>query len=446
MTSPNIVVSAKDARKIAMGAFVGTALEWYDYFLFGTAAAIVFNRLYFTDLNPTAALLASFATFGVGFVSRPIGALIFGAIGDRIGRRPALITTIVLIGISTGLIGVLPTFVSIGVAAPIMLAILRLVQGFAVGGEWGGATTMAVEHSPVETRGRYAALVQLGSPVGTILSSAAIALVLLLPPESFDAWGWRLPFLAAFPLLGVALWMRRQMEESPVFLEIEASAEKKPRVPALAVFRRAPGRLLAGIAACMLGVGGFYVMTTLIIAYATTTLGVPREQVVNATLIAAFGQFIALLICGRLVDRFGAPRMTIAGAIITALVAFPVFWLVDTANPVLITLAICLGTMSIDIVYASTGKLLSEMFQPELRYTGVSVSFQFAGAVGGFVPMITTALLAANGNQTWIAAVILIAICAFTAVGGFFGSRMRVQDRVVSAEHAPTAARVDAAS
>lgn len=433
-----IVVSVQDSRKIAISAFVGTALEWYDYFLFGTAAAIVFNRLYFTTLDPAAALLASFATFGVGFASRPIGALIFGAIGDRIGRRPALIATIVLIGVSTGLIGVLPDYISIGIAAPIMLAVLRLLQGFAVGGEWGGATTMAIEHSPIEKRGRYAAMVQLGSPVGTILSSGAIALVLLMPAESFDAWGWRLPFLAAFPLLLIALWMRRRMEESPVFLALEKEAGTKPRIPALDVFRKAPGRVLAGMAASMLGIGGFYVVTTLIIAYATTTLGVPREQVVNATLIAAFGQFFALLICGRLVERFGAGRMTVVGSIVTGLLAFPVFALVSTGNPVLITLAICLGTMSIDIVYAGTGTLLSEMFRPELRYTGVSVSFQFAGAIGGFMPMIATALLAATGDAYWPAALLLILIALITAIGGVFGRRLRIVDAVVAADPATT--------
>lgn len=435
MTSASpIVVSSQDSRRIAVSAFVGTALEWYDYFLFGTAAAIVFNRLFFITEDPTLALLASFATFGVGFVTRPIGALIFGAIGDRIGRRPALIATIVLIGISTGLIGVLPDFMSIGIAAPIMLAVLRLLQGFAVGGEWGGATTMAIEHSPIEKRGRYAAMVQLGSPVGTILSSGAIALVLMLPAKDFDAWGWRLPFLAAFPLLLVALWMRRRMEESPVFLELEKQEGGKPRMPALEIFRRAPGRVAAGIAASMLGIGGFYIVTTLVISYATTSLGVPRGEVINATLIAAVGQFFALLLCGRLVERFGASRMTVIGSIAVALAAVPVFALVSTGNPVMITLAICLGTMTIDIVYAGTGTLLSEMFRPELRYTGVSVSFQFAGAIGGFMPMIATAMLAASGTAWWPAAALLILIAAINVIGGVVGGRLRIIDDVVDAD------------
>ena len=212
-----IVVSPRDVRRIATAAFVGTALEWYDYFLFGTAAALVFNRLFFTELDPTAAVLASLATFGVGFAARPIGAFLFGVLGDRVGRRPTLILTIVLIGVATGVIGLLPTYADIGILAPAMLVLLRLFQGLAVGGEWGGATTIAIEHAPVHQRARYAALVQVGSPVGTLLSSGAIALVLLFPPAEFDAWAWRLPFLAAFPLLGVALWIRLKVEESPIF-------------------------------------------------------------------------------------------------------------------------------------------------------------------------------------------------------------------------------------
>ncbi|MEV0703549.1 MFS transporter [Saccharopolyspora sp. NPDC050389] len=432
MTTTSVHVSETDARRIAVAAFVGTALEWYDYFLFGTAAALVFNRLYFTTLDPTAALLAAFATFGVGFVARPVGAVIFGAVGDRIGRRPALIMTVTMIGIATGLIGLLPAYASIGIAAPIALAVLRLLQGFAVGGEWGGAVTMAVEHAPIDCRGRFAALPQIGSPVGTLLSSGAIALVLLLPAESFDSWGWRLPFLAAFPLLLVALWMRARMEESPVFLELAAREEQLPKVPALLVFRRSPMRLLAGVAASLLGVAGFYVMTTFMVGYGTTTLGLPREWLVNATLVAALFQIVALLICGRLTERFGAGRMSVIGGIVTAVVAFPVFWLVDSGDPVLIAVAISIGTMAMDIVYAAAGTLLSELFPPEQRYSGVALSFNLAGAIGGFVPFIATALLGVSGNGSWIVALLLVAISLITAVGGLFGGRWRVVDDVVS--------------
>jgi MFS family permease len=428
-----ISVSETDAKRIAVAAFVGTALEWYDYFLFGTAAAIVFNRLYFTTLDPVAALVAAFATFGVGFVSRPLGAVIFGAIGDRYGRRPALLITVVLIGISTGLIGFLPDYAAIGVAAPIMLALLRLLQGLAVGGEWGGAVTMALEHAPINKRGRFAALPQLGSPVGTLLSSGAFSAVLLLPSESFDAWGWRLPFLAAFPLLLVAVYMRRQMEESPIFLELAAQEHKRPKLPVVDLLRRSSGRLLAAIAASLLGVGGFYLLTTFVIGYGTVTLGLPREWLVNGTLIAATFQIFMLLACGRLTERFGAGRMTVIGGITTAVVAFPVFWLVETGNPWLIALAITLGTCAIDIVYAAAGTLLGELFTPETRYTGVSLGFNVAGAISGFLPMLATALMAANGNQVWIAAVLLIIVSLLTAVGGYFGGKLRVVDPTLPA-------------
>ncbi|WP_406726934.1 MFS transporter [Streptomyces sp. GD-15H] len=229
---------SKDAGRVAFASFVGTALEWYDYFLFGTASAIVFNRLYFTTLNPTAATLAAFATFGVGFAARPIGALIFGWLGDRMGRKPALLITVVMIGVATGLIGLLPGYATIGVAAPLLLVLLRLVQGIAVGGEWGGAITLAVEHAPPGKRGWYAALPQVGSPVGTLLSSGAFALVLLLPSESFDSWGWRLPFLMAFPLMGIAVYIRRKVEESPLFDEMLEQNEQA-KVPALDIFRQA---------------------------------------------------------------------------------------------------------------------------------------------------------------------------------------------------------------
>lgn len=427
-------VSARDAARIAGAAFVGTALEWYDYFLFGTAAALVFNRLFFTDLDPTAATLAAFATFGVGFAARPLGAFIFGVVGDRYGRRPALLITIVMIGVATGLIGVLPDFLAIGIAAPIMLAVLRLVQGLAVGGEWGGAVTIAVEHAPIDKRGRFAALVQIGSPVGTLLSSGAFALVLLLPPESFDAWGWRLPFLAAFPLLGIALYIRLKVEESPVFTQL-VEQEERARIPALEVFRRAWGRLLVAIAAAMLGVGGFYMMTTFVVSYGTNTLGVDRGVMVNATLVAAVFQIPMTVFAGRLSEKFGPGRMTLIGAALTAVAAFPLFWLIDTQSPVAIIAAVTIGILLITLAYAVTGALLTELFPAKLRYSGVALGYNLAGAISGFLPLIATAFLVTSGNQSWSAALLLILISAITALGGFLGERLRVRDDVVTAEN-----------
>ncbi|GGR30535.1 MFS transporter [Agromyces mediolanus] len=416
----------RDAARVTRAAFVGTALEWYDYFLFGTAAALVFNRLFFTELDATAATLAAFATFGVGFLARPIGAALFGYLGDRYGRRPALLTTIVAIGVATGLIGVLPTFDAVGIAAPIALAVLRLVQGLAVGGEWGGAMTIAVEHAPKRTRAWYAALVQIGSPVGTLLSSGAFALVLLLPSEEFDAWGWRLPFLAAFPLLLIALYLRMRLEESPVFAELVAQ-EDRAKVPTVEVFRRTGGRLLVAVMCAFLAVGGFYMITTFAISYGTG-IGLDRGLMVNATLIASVAQIFVTVIAGKLAVRWGSAFMVLLGGATTALAAFPIFWLIDQRSPAAVVVAIVLGIVLMTVGYAGTGSALADLFPAALRYSGVSLGYNIAGALSGFMPFLSLAALEAAGNQSWAPALVLVGIAAITALGGAIAGRLRPLD------------------
>jgi MFS family permease len=412
-----VTVTNADARKVALGAFVGTALEWYDFFLFGTAASLVFNRLYFASDDPVVATAGAFASFAVGFAARPLGAVVFGHLGDRIGRRKCLIVTVALIGFVTGAIGLLPTYFDIGVAAPVLLTLLRLLQGVAVGGEWGGAVTLAVEHAPKEHRGRYAAMPQIGSPIGTLLSSGAFLAVSLLPPESFDAWGWRIPFLAAFPLLYIAVWIRRRVEESPLFERL-LREDELARSPVTDVFRMAPLQLLVGAGSTLLGVGGFYLITTFVISYGTANLGMDRSVLLTATLVAAAVEIVVLIAGGRLAERYGPGRVTVAGGLVSALVAFPTFWLIDTRAPAFVIIGVTLAVACLSIAYAVSGALLTDLFPARLRYSGVALSANIASVVSGFVPLIATALLAVSGGRSWSPALLLVVIALITAASG----------------------------
>jgi MFS family permease len=429
-----VTVTDAEARKVAFGAFVGTALEWYDFFLYGTAASLVFNRLFFTSGSAAVATLGAFASFAVGFAARPFGAILFGHLGDRIGRRRCLIITVTMIGLVTGVIGLLPGFATIGVAAPVLLTLLRLLQGIAVGGEWGGAVTLAVEHAPIERRGRYAAMPQIGSPIGTLLSSGAFLAVSALPPASFDAWGWRLPFLAAFPLLYIALFIRRRVGESPLFERLLAEDELASS-PIRDVVLRAFPQLVVGACACFLGVGGFYLATTFVISYGTGTLHLSRTLVLTATLVAAVVEIGVLVVGGRLAERFGPARITVLGGLVSAVVAFPVFWLIDSKGAGAVVLGVTLGVACLSIPYAVSGPLLAELFPAKLRYSGLALSSNTAGIVSGFVPLLATALQAATGGGSWSAAVLLIVIALITTLGGALAPRLSLsRDQVLAGE------------
>ncbi|OYO00409.1 MFS transporter [Enemella evansiae] len=414
-----------EARKVTWGALVGTAMEWYDFFLFNTAAALVFNKQYFTG-GPAAATMASFATLGVGFAARPIGGLIFGWLGDRIGRRSVLLTTIVGIGIFTGVIGLLPNFASIGVWAPIALVILRVLQGLFVGGEWSGAMTIAVENAPLAKRARYAAMPQIGSPIGTILSSGGFFLVsYLLGPQTFDAWGWRIPFLAAIPLLLVALWIRAKLEESPVFRELEETGGLE-KSPLLAVLRQSWLQILIGSAVAFLGVGGFYLVTTFVVSYGTNTLGMSKNLLLLGTIIAAAVEIGVLVSGGRLGERFGASKVVIWGAVASIVLAVPSFLMVVSKQPVLVVLGMTIAVAALSYPYAASGTVMTGLFPAATRYSGAAMSQNLAGVVSGFVPFMATAWVAAADRHWWPAAVLLAAISLITLIGGVVAPRNSV--------------------
>lgn len=413
------------ARTIATAAMVGTALEWYDFFLFGTASALIFDTQYFVSGSRLVGIMASFASLAVGFVARPIGALIFGAMGDRIGRRQTLLITIVGIGLATGLIGLLPTYATIGVIAPIALTVLRLLQGLSVGGEWGGAITMAVEHAPAGMRARYAAMPQVGSPIGTLLSSGGFFLVSLMPGDTFHAWGWRIPFLAAFGLLIISVLIRRRLEESPVFRQLERT-EQRASSPIIETITRAPAQMITAMAASLLGIAGFFLVTTFLISYGTNDLGLSPRLMLAGTLVAAVVEIFVIISGGRLGGRYGASRVAIAGSVLTMIVAFPVFAMVQSKIAVLVIIGMAIGQGALSYPYAVVGAILAGLFPARFRYTGVAFSSNLAGLVGGFVPMVATALFAAAGGQWWPEAVLLMVIAAITLIGAAVAPRMNI--------------------
>jgi len=406
---------------------VGTALEHYDFFLYGTAAALIFNHQYFTSDNPLVASMAAFATFAVGFIARPLGAVIFGHLGDTIGRRKTLIISLLLVGVATGLIGAIPNYAAIGIIAPVALVALRFIQGISFGGEWAGAVTLATEHAPKGKEGRYASLPQLGSPIGNILSSGAFLALSLLPPETFSAWGWRIPFLAAFPLLFVALWIRALVDESPDFKKVEKSAEVQ-KLPALKVISTAPGAMLTAAALAFISIGGFFLVTTFAISYGTGTVGLSSATMLTATLSAAAVQIFTVIISGRLSERIAPTKIAAFGCILTATLAFPAIMALSSGSEVLAIVAVVIIVQPIAMSYAVTGVILPKLFSPEIRYSGVAIGFNIAGLVGGFMPMIATYFLISSGSQAWTIGALLLAIALISLAG--VASARRVMGRL----------------
>jgi MHS family shikimate/dehydroshikimate transporter-like MFS transporter len=409
--------------KVALASFIGTAIEWYDYFLFGTAAALVFNVLFFPEYDPLVGTLASFGTFAVGFFARPVGGVIFGHFGDKIGRKAMLVTTLLIMGIATFLIGLLPTYNSIGVWAPILLVIMRIFQGFGVGGEWGGAVLMAVEHSPQGKRGFYGSWPQIGVPAGLLLSTAVFAIFATLPEEQFMTWGWRVPFLLSILLVGIGLYIRLAIAESPAFRQVQET-NTHARVPIIDVLRTFPKAVLIAMGLRVAENGSFYIFSVFVLAYATEQLGLPRSMILNGVLIAAAIEIFTIPAFGALSDKVGRRPVYMGGAVFSLLFAFPFFWLINTEATILIWLAIVLALpVGHAAMYGPQASFFSELFGTRVRYSGASLGYQLASVfAGGLSPFIATALLAWATGSFWPVAIYMMFMALISVVAVYLAT------------------------
>ncbi|GAA0629300.1 MFS transporter [Streptomyces thermocarboxydovorans] len=406
-------------KRIVAASLIGTTIEWYDFFLYGSAAALVFNKLFFPESDPLVGTLLSFLTYAVGFAARPVGALVFGHYGDRLGRKKLLVLSLLMMGGATFAIGLLPTHATIGSAAPVLLTALRLVQGFALGGEWGGAVLLVSEHGDAERRGFWASWPQTGAPAGQLLATGVLAfLTAVLSDAAFGSWGWRIPFLLSGVLVIVGLWIRLSVDESPVFRQALERAEARKaeatavaeRMPLVAVLKHHWRDVLVAMGARMAENISYYVITAFILVYATVSAGVSKQTALNAVLIASAIHFAVIPAWGALSDRIGRRPVYLIGAAGVALWMFPFFALIDTGGFGALLLAVTVGLVLHGAMYAPQAAFFSEMFATRMRYSGASIGAQFASvAAGAPAPLIATALLDAYGTSVPIALYVIAA-------------------------------------
>ncbi|MDQ6740284.1 MAG: MHS family MFS transporter [Actinomycetota bacterium] len=411
-------------RRILASSFVGSAIEFYDFVLYATAASLVFNKVFFANVPPAVGLFASFGTLAVGYAARPLGGAIFGHFGDRIGRKGCLIVSMVMMGLGTTAIGLLPTTAQIGLVAPVLLVVLRLLQGIAVGGEWGGAMLVALEHSPAKRRGFAASFANMGGPAGAVMATLMVSAVSIMPKAQFLAWGWRVPFLLSLALVGVGLVIRLKVAETPLFLELEEKAEKK-RVPLLEVFTKYPKNLILGTLAGMSSYTVQGLMTVWAISYAVDH-GVNQTGVLNVKAIGATLTIVGIWFAARLSDKYGRRPVMLTGMIAGAVLAYPILWLLQTNTLLGFAIGLFLANGIIQgVIFGPFGAYVAELFPTRIRYTGASLTYQSASTLGaGFTPLIASSLVLLAGGSLWLVglawalAFVVAAVCVMATKEG----------------------------
>ena len=413
-------------RRVIGASLIGTTIEWYDFFLYGSAAALVFNRLFFPDYDPLVGTMLAFATYALGFIARPVGGIVFGHFGDRIGRKKLLMWSLVLMGAATVLIGLLPTYAQIGIWAPVALIVLRLVQGFAVGGEWGGAVLMAAEHGDAKRRGFWASWPQAGVPAGNLLAAGVLALLAGFQPEdAFLDWGWRVPFVLSAILVVVGWYIRNRVAESPMFEKAIDEAEAPPKLPAIEVVRERPKALVLG-AGLRIGENiSYYILTVFSLTYLVDVAAETRSLALNALLIGAAVQFLAIPFFAWLSDRIGRRPFYAFGGLGLAALSFLLFPLLGSGEPASIVLALVVGLVLHGAMYGPQAAFITELFPTRIRYSGVSLAYQLTAIVGGsLAPIIALALYQHYGSALPVAIYVGVA-CAVSGLSALFARETR---------------------
>ena len=412
----------RNCRKLLGAGLLGSSLEWYDFFIYATAAALVFGELFFPNASALTGTLLAFSTFWAGFIARPIGGVVFGHFGDKVGRKPALVTCLLLMGSATFIIGVLPTAESIGVLAPILLVTLRFLQGIAVGGQWGGVTLLLTESAGTERKGFAGSFGQMGVPMGVILGNGVFLIVgALVSQEQFLAWGWRVPFLLSALLVPVVMFIQLRIEETPTFQSLQSKATEQAVEPApiKEAVRTSKKQIFLG-AGLLFGCNAFFYVTIAgVLAYGTSELGVARSELLIVVLLSSALMVPLLAWAGSMSDRYGRRPLCMAGAAVMALWAFPFFWLIDTANPLLIFVAMLVGMIGQSLTYGPLAAVLGELFEPRFRYSGMSLAYQLAAIlISGGTPFIMTALLSATGSSASVSAYLAV-LAVLTLVSAY---------------------------